>query len=103
MKPERTSDVRIDELLRRALPDDLPSDVAAGMRERVARVRTAQADGRAPDAAWAWLRSRTVWAALSILMLIAGVLLQGTKASSPLADRISALKTASLSPGQIRR
>jgi len=103
MKPQLNRDARVDDLLRQALPDDLPADVAAGMRERIVRFRAAQVEGRAPAAARAWLRRRTVWAALSILVLVAGIILQGARASSPLADRISALKTAALSPGQIRR
>jgi hypothetical protein len=101
MKPKRLGDARIDELLRQALADDLPADVAAGMRERIARVRGGP--GPAPSAAWAWLRRRAVWAALSIVVLAVGIILQSAGASSPLADRISALKTASLSPGQIGR
>jgi hypothetical protein len=36
-------------------------------------------------------------------MLAAGILLQGAKASSPLADRISALKAAGLNPEDTRR
>lgn len=93
---------RVDELLRKALPDDLPADVAIGMRERLARVRAARERGRAP-AAWAWMRRREVWAALSVLVLVAGILLQGAGASSPLADRIATLKTAGPDPGQTRR
>jgi hypothetical protein len=36
-------------------------------------------------------------------MLAAGILLQGGRVSSPLADRISAIKTANLDIEQIRR
>ena len=84
----------MDELVRKALADDLPADVAAGMRERIGRFRAGRLEGGAPSAAWAWFLRRGVWAALSILMLVAGILLQGAKSSSPLADRISAIKTA---------
>ena len=88
----------VDELLRKALADDLPADVAAGMRRRIADFRAAKMADVAPvhgrrAAAWAWLFRRSVWAALSILLLVAGILLQGERASSPLADRISAIKT----------
>lgn len=95
----------IDDLLRQALADDLPADVEAGMRRRIARFREAKAEGRATRrergaAARAWLFRRSVWAALSLLLLAAGILLQGGKSSSPLADRIAAIKTefASLEP-----
>ena len=103
MIPKRETDRGVDELLREALRDDLPADVAAGMRERIDGFRAGKTDGRAPAAAGAWLFRRTVWAALSILLLVAGILLQGARASSPLADRISEIKTASLSLEQIRR
>jgi hypothetical protein len=93
----------VDELLRAALPDDLPSDVAAGMRERIDRFRDEKAGLPARAAAWAWLFRRSVWAALSILMLAAGLLLQGAKASSPLADRITAVKAAFASLDTTRR
>jgi len=95
----------IDDLLRRALADDLPAEVEAGMRRRIALFREAKAAGEAKArerdaAARAWLFRRGVWAALSLLLLAAGILLQGGKASSPLADRIAAIKTefASLEP-----
>jgi hypothetical protein len=103
MKLSRDRETKADDLLREALTDDLPADVAAGMRERIARVRAAREESRTPAAACAWLRRRTVWAALSILILAAGILLQGAMASSPLAERIAALKTAGWTPGQIRR
>jgi hypothetical protein len=95
----------IDDLLRRALADDLPAEVEAGMRRRIALFREAKATKEAATrergaAGRAWLFRRGVWAALSILLLVAGILLQGGKASSPLADRIAAIKTefASLEP-----
>ena len=74
------------------------------MRERIDRFRAVEDEAvREPAGAGAWLFRRTVWAALSILLLAAGILLQGARASSPLADRISAIKTADLSLEQIRR
>jgi len=106
MIPKRETDRGVDELLREALGDDLPADVAAGMRERIDGFRagkTRESDSPRTAGTGAWLFRRTVWAALSILLLVAGILLQGARASSPLADRISAIKTASLSLDQIRR
>lgn len=103
MIPKRETDRGVDEKLREALCDDLPADVAAGMQTRIDRFRTGKTNDRAPAVAGAWLFRRTVWAALSILLLAAGILLQGGRASSPLADRISEIKTASLSLEQIRR
>lgn len=103
MKPERERDVKVEELLRRALADNLPAEVAAGMRARIARVRAAHEEVPAPAAAWSWARGRTVWAVLSVLMLVAGIILQGAAASSPLADRITALKTAGPGQAQTRR
>lgn len=103
MIPQHNRDTEVDDLLRTAMADDLPADVAAGMRGRIDRFRAGTMNGRAPAVAGAWFFRRTVWAALSILLLVAGILLQGTRASSPLADRISAIKTANLSLEQIRR
>lgn len=85
----------LDELLREALADDLPDDVAAGMRARIARFQAekrAAAAAEAPAASWSWLFRRGLWAALSVLMLVAGLLLQGSKPRSPLAERIAAIK-----------
>jgi len=94
----------VDELLRKALADDLPGDVAEGMRERIGRFRAERTEeGEAAGGAWAWFFRRTVWAALSILMLIAGILLQGAKSPSPLADRIASIKAAGSGVEQIRR
>lgn len=103
MRSEHSRDAKVDDLLRRALPDDLPADVAAGMRERISRLRAVHEGARTPADGWTWLRQRAVWAALSVLMLAAGILLQGAAASSPLADRISAIKTSSSDPGRIGR
>lgn len=98
----------LDELLRRALADDLPPEVEAGMRRRIATFREAKAEAGAESraraaAVRAWLFRRSVWAVLSLLLLAAGILLQGGKASSPLADRIAALKTEFASLETTRR
>jgi hypothetical protein len=93
----------MDDLLRRALADDLPADVAAGMRERIEQVRARDMKDGVPPIAWAWFFRRSVWAALSILMLVTGILLQGARSSSPLADRISSIKMAYASLETIRR
>lgn len=94
----------VDELLRKALTDDLPADVAAGMRERIGRFRAERMeDGETAGGARAWFLRRTVWAALAILMLVAGILLQGAKTASPLADRIASIKATGSSIEPIRR
>jgi hypothetical protein len=108
MTEERNGDMDrdLDELLRNTLADDLPDDVAAGMRERLARFRAEMPTGAAslaPSAAWAWLFRRRLWAGLSILMLIAGLLLQGGKPRSPLAERIAAIKIEYASLDTTRR
>ncbi|HSA94870.1 MAG TPA: hypothetical protein VLJ16_02380 [Acidobacteriota bacterium] len=95
----------IDDLLRRALADDLPADVEVGMRRRIERFRETKArDGAAgrDAAARSWVFRRGVWAAISVLLLVAGILLQSGRTSSPLADRIAAIKTefASLEPAR---
>lgn len=102
----KAMDRDLDELVREALADDLPADVAAGMRRRIARFRAEKLEGSAPSlppAAWAWLFRRSLWAALSVLMLVAGFLLQGGKPRSPLAERIAAVKTEFASLDTTRR
>jgi len=98
-KRERTD---LDDLLKRALADDLPADAAAGMRERIARFRSAAAGEKERAAAWTWFFRRAVWAAVSVLMLVSGILLQGSASRSPLADRISRVKAgfAAVEPGR---
>jgi hypothetical protein len=94
MNDQRNSGPDLEQLIRAAFADDLPAEVEAGMRERVRRFRTDPSRGAKPSAAWAFLSRRAVWAALSILMLIAGILLQGMNSRSHLADRISSVKSA---------
>ncbi len=107
MSTGNTKKPEIDDLLRRALADDLPPEAEAGMRRRIARFRETKAES-APARPWgvaarAWLFRRTVWAALSILMLVAGLLLQGGKPRGPLVERIAAIKTEFASLDTTRR
>ncbi len=102
----RDRDAETDGLLRTALADDLPAEVEAGMRARIARFRAERTEGASGEAhafARAWLARRGLWAALSVLMLLAGLLLQGSKASTPLGERIAALKTEFASLDTTRR
>lgn len=91
---------KLDDLLKKALADDLPADVAAGMRDRIDRFRAVTMQDDEPTAARAWFFRRTVWAALAVLMLAAGGLLQGSGSRNRLADRITQMKVefASLEP-----
>jgi len=84
----------VDDLLKRTLAGELPPDVAAGMRRRIDRFRAERAAEGPPSSARTWLLPRTAWAALAVLMLMAGILLQGARVPSPLADRISSFKAA---------
>lgn len=97
MTDRNAKDENLDGLLQRALADDLPADVAAGMREGIARFREAKTGGEAADrgraAAWSWLFRRGVWAVLSILMLVAGALLQGLGSPNRLANEITQVMT----------
>jgi len=92
MTEKRPENRGLDELVKRTLADDLPADVAAAMRERIDRFRAGTARDERRTAAWAWLFRRSVWAVLSVLMLLSGIFLQGAKARNPLADRISLIK-----------
>ncbi|HDT14290.1 MAG TPA: hypothetical protein ENO03_08050 [Candidatus Aminicenantes bacterium] len=96
MSGERNSDMDrdVDKLLREALAEDLPADVEAGMRRTIGRFREAKEESGARvwprgAAARAWFSRRTVWAVLSILMLVAGALLQGLGSRNRLADDIT--------------
>jgi len=82
----------LDDLLKRALADDLPAEVAAGMRDRIDRFRDGTMRDERRTAVRAWLSRRAVWAALAVLMLISGGLLQGLGSRNPLADRITLIK-----------
>ena len=91
MNTERPDDKAVDDLLKRAFADDLPDDAAAGMRARFARFRAGTMGEVAPAGAWGWLSRKRAWAALSVLMLVSGCLLQGLGSRNALADRISSL------------
>jgi hypothetical protein len=93
MSSQNHEDARLDELLRKTLADDLPADVAAGMRERLDRFRDEATRLEYRPAARAWLSRRSVWAAVSVLMFVSGCWLQGIGAQNPLADRIALVKT----------
>jgi hypothetical protein len=83
----------LDDVLRKALADDLPAGVEAGMREQLDRFRAEAPQDEGRPAARVWLFRRGVWAAVSVLMLVSGCVLQGIGARNPLADRIALVKT----------
>jgi len=92
MKQKTRSDVNLDDLLKAALSDDLPPEVSAGMRDRIAGFRAGILKENENRAARTWLFGRGLWATVAILMLIAGGLLQGFRFRTPLADRIALMK-----------
>ena len=92
MNPKNHTDETLEGLLRDALADDLPDEVAAGMRNRIAAFRAGAGQRRKSAKVPAWLFRRGLWATLAILMLIAGFALQGLRARNPLADRIAQFK-----------
>jgi hypothetical protein len=92
MTAKKPEDRVLDDLLRKAFADDLPADVAAGMRERLDRVRADIMQDEGRPAARVWIFRRGVWAAASVLMLVSGCVLQGTGVRNPLADRIALIK-----------
>ena len=86
-------DAGLDGLLKKALADDLPADVEAGMRERIVCFRAEKMQDEKRALGWAWLSRRIAWAAASVLMLVSGGLLQGLGTRSPLSERISMVMT----------
>ena len=93
MTEKEGSNQGVDDLLKRVLADDLPAGVEAGMRERIVRFREGtEKRGEPAGAAWTWLLGRGAAAVLSILMLVAGILLQGLGSQSSLAERITRVK-----------
>ncbi len=101
MTTKRDQGAELDDLLRKSLPDDLPADVRAGMRERIDRFRAATLKEEAKTAPWAGFFRKSAWAALSILMLVTGSLLQGLGARNPLADGISLIETRQAVEGRL--
>lgn len=84
----------LDGLLRATFADDLPPDVEVGMKERVRQFRARAPEDATTMRVWSWLAWREAWAVLSILMLMAGALLQGTGSRTALSERIAHLKAA---------
>jgi len=98
MITEKNQDKHLDEMLRAALADDLPDEVAAGMRSRIAAFRAQTAEEEESPAAFFWFFRKGLWAALAIGMLVAGFLLQSLQSRNPLADRIALIKTEFANP-----
>jgi len=94
MSIKQPHDTDLESLLKRTLTDDLPPDVAAGLRERLDRFRERAGEKARRSGAPTFLVRRAAWAAISILMLVSGSLLQGLGSRSPLADRVSAIGTS---------
>ena len=92
MTMEHRDSPELDDLLRRAFADDLPADAEAGMRERIKHFRAGAMEDERPTAARAGLFRKSAWAVLSVLMLVAGILLQGLGSRSRLAERIAQVK-----------
>lgn len=90
----KREDADMDGLVRRALADDLPAEVRDGMSRRIDRFLAGKRSPAARSAARPWLARKPLWAAISVLMLLAGILLQGRKPSTRLAERISSIKAA---------
>jgi hypothetical protein len=93
MTSQNQDDNGLDALLKRTLADDLPAGVEAGMRARIDRFRADTMKNESRAAGRTWLSRRLVWAAVSVLMLVSGSLLQGLGVRSPLAERITSVMT----------
>lgn len=93
MTSKSTDGAELDELLKRALTDDLPPDVAAGMGRRLALFHRTMTRKKERTPVWAALFPRSAWAVLSVLVLVSGGLLQGRGTRNPLSGRISLIKT----------
>ncbi len=104
MTTKRRESPGLDDLLKKAFADDLPADVASGMRDRAdrfRRLRPGTTISEKPGAAWTPLFRRAAWAALALLMLVSGSLLQGLGSRGPLADRISLIETRQAVTGRL--
>jgi hypothetical protein len=93
MNPEQPDKDVLDDLLKGALADDLPPDVAAGMRDRVDLFRDRKIGRGHCSVIPGFPFRRSAWAALSILVLLSGGLLQAVGTRNALADRVSAIGT----------
>ena len=89
---QRTKATDVDDLLRKTCADDLPADVAAGMRQRIEAFRAAASEETGRAGLGTRSLPRVVWAAVAALMLVAGILLQGLGARSALAEKISRIR-----------
>jgi hypothetical protein len=94
MSAKRPDDAALDELLKRALADDLPPDVAAGMREHFDRFRAHAMEKERRSPISFLLVRKSAWATISLLMLVSGGLLQGRSPRSALADRLTAIRAS---------
>ena len=103
MTSRHQEDTRIDDLLRKALADDLPAGVEAGLRDQIARFRADVIQDEGRPVARVWIFRRGVWAAVSVLMFVSGCVLQGIGSRNPLADRIALVKTGLSSVESTRR
>ncbi len=82
----------LDDLMRKALAGELPADVETGMRRRIERFRAGMIDDERRTAARARLFPRSAWAVLAVLLLAAGILLQGLGSRNALAEKIAQIK-----------
>ena len=101
MTSKRPNGMDLDELLKRALADDLPPDAAAQMREGLARFHKRTVRREDGAAFRTPLFQKTAWAALSLLFLISGGLLQGRGSRNPLSNGISLIKTRLAVSGEL--
>jgi len=92
MNRKPRSDEPWDDFLKAAMPDDLPAEVAAGMRARIAEFRADIIRAEERPVRRIRIPLKGAWAALGILLLVVGSLLQGFRSRTPLADKISLLK-----------
>jgi hypothetical protein len=93
MNPEQPDKEVLDNLLKGALADDLPPDVAAGMRDRFDLFRERKIGPGHRSVIPGVLFWKSAWAALSVLVLVTGGLLQAVGSRNALADRVSAIGT----------
>ncbi len=119
MSPDKNGQHNLDELLKRVLKDDLPSEAELKMRERLSTFRRAvesYGSRRATSRARSWgfrpmfgqwlsrplVYRKKLLAYVSAVTLAAGVVIHLGGYQSVLADSISLFKTSILLTGQIR-